>query len=347
MYFWKQHFIFHIKLILSNIIALSLLKNEILHLIAHKTYLMKYSFVFFILIFGITTAQNKTYNSEDISITPLIDGTLIVPTSNEKLSLAIIIGDSGPTDRNGNQQMMENNNLRFLAEGLYENNIASFSYDKRIVKQMKRRSLDERNTHFGDFIDDATAVLMYFKKDQRFSKIYIIGHGEGSLIGMVAAQNGADGFISIAGAGQEIDDVIVDQLASQAPGLVDSARSAFDDLRANGVATNYSPGLASIFRKELQPFVFSWMQYDPKVEITKLNTPVFIINGDKDIQVQISEAELLKNAKPDAEFKIIANMNHIFKEIEGNDLENSKSYNIYNLPVMPELINSISDFIKK
>lgn len=308
---------------------------------------MKCSFIFFLFFFGIASAQPKTYKSEDISITPLIDGTLIIPETTEKPPLAIIIGDSGPIDRNGNQQMSENNSLRLLAEGLYENNIASFRFDKRIVKQMKRRSLDEKNTHFGDFIEDATAVLQYFKKDQRFSKIYIIGHGEGSLTGMVAAQNGANGFVSIAGAGQEIDDVIIDQLAQQAPGLVDNARSAFDDLRANGVAYNYSPGLASIFRKEIQPFVFSWMQYNPNVEISKLKIPVLILNGDKDLQVQVSEAELLKNAKPDAEYKIIPNMNHIFKKIDGNDLENSKSYNIYNLPVMPELINSISDFIKK
>ncbi|SRX51521.1 S9 family peptidase [Aequorivita sp. CIP111184] len=308
---------------------------------------MKYSFLFFIFFFGVATAQNKTYNSKDLSITPLIDGTLLVPSNEEKIPLAIIIGGSGPTDRNGNQQMMENNNLRFLAEGLYEKNIATFRYDKRIVKQMKRRSLDEKNIHFGDFIDDANAVLLYFKKDERFSKIYIIGHSQGSLIGMVAAQNGADGFVSIAGAGQEIDDVIIDQLTQQAPGLVDNARTSFDDLRANGVAINYSPGLASIFRKEIQPFIYSWMQYDPKIEMTKLKTPVLILNGDKDLQVQVSEAELLKNAKPDAEYEIIPNMNHLFKKIEGNDLENSKSYNIYNLPVMPELINRISDFIKK
>ena len=185
------------------------------------------------------------------------------------------------------------------------------------------------------------------KKDGRFSKIYIIGHGQGSLVGMVAAQNGADGFVSIAGAGQEIDDVIVAQLAEQAPGLVDNARTSFDDLRANGIAYNYSPGLASIFRKELQPFIFTWMQFDPQIEITKLNIPVLIINGDKDIQVQISEAELLKNAKPDSQYEIIENMNHVLKEIEGNDLENSKSYNIYNLPVAPKLITVISDFIKK
>ncbi|MEH6766085.1 MAG: alpha/beta hydrolase [Aequorivita antarctica] len=309
---------------------------------------MKHTFLILLFFFGIiATAQNKTYISEDLSITPLIDGTLMTPGASGKLPLAIIIGDSGPTDRNGNQQMVVNNSLKFLGEGLYENGIATFRYDKRIVKQMKKRMVTEKNIRFDDFIGDAVAILEYFKKDKRFSKIYFIGHGQGSLVGMVAAQSGANGFVSIAGAGQEIDDMIVDQLTKEAPGLVDNARTSFDDLRANGVAYNYSDGLASIFRKEIQPFIYTWMQFDPKVEIAKLNIPVLIINGDKDIQVQVSENELLKNAKPDAEYKVIPKMNHIFKEIEGNNLENSKSYNIYNLPVMPELINTVSDFIKK
>lgn len=308
---------------------------------------MKYIPLFLLFFFGIASSQNKNYNSEELSITPLIDGTLIVPETSEKLPLAILIAGSGPTDRNGNQQMMVNNSLRFLAEGLYDAGIASFRYDKRIVKQMKKGTLNEKEVRFGDFITDAVAVLEYFKKDKRFSEIYIIGHSQGSLVGMIGAQNGADGFVSIAGAGQQIDAVIVDQLTKQAPGLADNARSAFNELRANGVAYNYSPGLASIFRKAIQPFIYSWMQFDPKVEIAKLNIPVLIINGDKDIQVLVSEAELLKKSKPNAEYKIIHKMNHVLKIIEGNDLENSKSYNIYNLPVVPELIDIVSDFIKK
>lgn len=312
------------------------------------TLLMKNLFLAFLLFFGILAqAQTPTYNSKDLSITPLIDGTLLIPDTLKTQPLAIIIGGSGPVDRNGNQQMMKNNSLKFLAEGLYEKNIATFRYDKRIVKQMKNRSLNEKNIHFGDFIEDAVAVLEYFKNDRRFSKIYIIGHSQGSLVGMVAAQEGANGFVSLAGAGQEIDDVIVAQLATQSPGLEDNARMAFDDLRANGVSYNYSPALSSIFRKEIQPFIFSWMQFNPQEEIVKLQIPVLIINGDKDIQVQISEAELLKAAKPDADYKIIKNMNHIFKEVEGNDLENSKTYNQYNIPVMPELIDTVAEFLKK
>ncbi len=307
---------------------------------------MKYTYIIFLFFFGIVSSQNTKYQAEDLAITPLIDGTLLIPKTKEKPPLAIIIAGSGPTDRNGNQQMLENNSLKFLAEGLSKNDIATFRYDKRIVKQMKENTVQEKNIRFDDFINDAIAVLEYFKKDKRFSKIYILGHSQGSLIGMVAAQSGADGFISLSGAGQAIDEVIIDQLSNQAPGLVENARTAFADLRANGETDNYDPGLASIFRKDIQPFILTWIKYDPKEEIAKLNLPVLIINGDKDIQVQVSEAELLNEAKPDAEFKIIHNMNHIFKEIDGNIMENSASYNQGDLPVMPELIDVISDFIK-
>ncbi len=293
------------------------------------------------------SAQESTLNQEDLTVNALIKGTLLLPSGSETTPLVILIAGSGPTDRNGNQNMMKNNSLRFLAEGLYAEGVSSFRYDKRIVAQLRDGSLQEEQIRFDDFIDDAAAVLDFFKDDQRFSGIYVAGHSQGSLVGMVAAQNRADGFISIAGAGQQIDDVIVDQLSKQAPGLVDNARQSFDDLRVNGVAQNYSPGLASIFRPAIQPFILTWMQYDPKVEIGKLDIPVIIINGDKDLQVQISEAELLRDAKPDAEYVIIPKMNHIFKEIDGDDLENSKSYNEYNRPVIPELIERITAFVKK
>lgn len=303
--------------------------------------------LFFLLLFGICSAQDVIIISEEKNITPLIDGTLIIPETSDKLPLVIIIQGSGPIDRNGNQFMQKNNSLRFLAEGLYTNGIASFRYDKRIVKLLSRGTLIEKDIKFGDYIADAISIIDYFKEDERFSKIIIIGHSQGSLVGMIAAQGRADEFISLAGAGQEIDNVILDQLAIQVPGLKDNARQAFDDLRVNGVTINYSPGLASIFRPAIQQFLLEWMQYNPQVEIVKLDMPVLIINGDRDIQVEVSEAEKLKAAKPDAQYVIIPFMNHIFKKINGDDLVNSKSYNEYNRPVMPELIEIISKFIQQ
>ena len=72
-----------------------------------------------------------------------------------------------------------------------------------------------------------------------------------------------------------------------------------------------------------------------------------VINGDKDIQVQVSEAEKLKEANPKADLIIIKNMNHIFKEIKGDMIENQQSYNKEELPVMKKLIKIISSFILK
>ena len=228
---------------------------------------MKNWVILFLLFPCILLSQTTDKNGKDISVSPMVDGTILVPSTTEKPPLAILIGGSGPIDRNGNQQMMKNNSLKFLAEALYDNDIAVFRYDKRIVKQIKDRTLNEESIHFDDFIKDAIDVIEYFKRSKAFSKIYVIGHSQGSLVGMIASQNRADGFISLAGAGQEIDDVIVDQLEKQAPGLKDNARESFDDMRANGVAVNYNPGLASIFRPQIQPFLITWMNYNPQTEI--------------------------------------------------------------------------------
>lgn len=308
---------------------------------------MKYTIIISLLFLNFSNAQTLEKDSKDISVSPFIDGTILVPKTAEKIPLAVIIAGSGPTDRNGNQQMMENNSLRYLAEGLYKNNIASFRYDKRIVKQMKDRNINEENIRFDDFIKDAKDVLAYFKKANVFSKIYIIGHSQGSLVGMVALEDGADGFVSIAGPGRSIDQVIVEQLSKQAPQLTKNAKMAFAELKANGNTTSYDKGLASIFRPALQPFIYSWMKYNPKAALSKLDIPILIINGDNDIQIAISEAEELQKAKPGADYLIIPQMNHILKKVGSDGLENQKTYNDPKLPVMPALIRAISDFIKE
>ena len=112
---------------------------------------MKYlNFIFlFLCVSSIAQTDNLTF--EELIITPLIDGTLLIPNPEKQGVLAIIIADSGPTDRNGNQPMMKNNSLRFLAEDLYKQGIATFRYDKRIVKQMKKGKVAEKNIRFDDF----------------------------------------------------------------------------------------------------------------------------------------------------------------------------------------------------
>lgn len=294
----------------------------------------------------ISIAQEKSYIESEININIHIDGTLLVPKEIEKPNLAVIIAGSGPTNRDGNQNFLKNNSLKKLAEGLSAQGIATFRYDKRIVKQIRKGNVDE-NILFDDFVIDAKSVVEYFKSKKDFKKIYVIGHSQGSLVGMLSAQEYADGFISLAGAGQTIDKVITDQITKTAPMFTEDTNRVFQSLREGHTNSDFPPALASVFRLDVQPFIMNWMQYDPQEVIKELKIPVLIINGNKDIQVSEEEAILLKDANQNAELLIIDKMNHILVPIEGDTLENTKSYNEPQREISPELISAIVSFINE
>ena len=67
----------------------------------------------------------------------------------------------------------------------------------------------------------------------------------------------------------------------------------------------------------------SWMLYDPALVIQNLEIPILLVSGSKDIQVPPSESQLLKDAKPEAKLVFIDSMNHVLKEVNGDDLDNA------------------------
>ena len=301
--------------------------------------------IFTLFCFLTTFSQNTNFITQEIAINNLIDGTLLIPNNEEKPNLVIIIGGSGPTDRNGNQSFLKNNSLKNLAEGLSSNNIATFRYDKRIVKQITQGNID-RNILFDDFVTDAISVLTYFKKPNSFNHIFILGHSQGSLVGMLAAQGRADGFISLAGVAQSIDNIVIEQIAKTYPSLSKEAERVFDYLRKGKKTDNYPMELASVFNKDIQSFMMNWMQYNPQEEIKKLQMPILLINGTKDLQVEPKEAKLLNEAVPGSSLELIDNMNHVLVTIEGDNLENSKSYNESFRKTTPQLMEALLRFVK-
>ena len=309
---------------------------------------MKNFFFILLLLVSVTvfSQENKT-TSQEIEVNSLIKGTLFSPEKvSKKTKLVILIAGSGPTNRSGNSTMGGiNNSLKFLAEGLTQNGIAVYSYDKRIFAQMITKTVDEKTLSFEDFINDTKDVITYFKSQKKYSKINIAGHSEGALIGMVASLNNADGYVSLAGAGRCIDEVLLEQLGKQSPKLKDAAQDGFVSLKEGKTFENKNPMLASIFRESVQPYMISWIKYNPQVEIKKLTIPILLINGTKDLQVPATDAELLHVANSKSEVKIIENMNHIFKEITVDE-DNLKSYSDPKLPVIPEIISILTTFVK-
>lgn len=303
-------------------------------------------FLLLLCVSTLTFSQESKVITQDIEVNTLIKGTLFSPEiKGDKNNLVILIAGSGPTNRNGNSTIGGiNNSLKFLAEGLSKNGVTVFSYDKRIFAQMINKTLDEKTLSFEDFINDTKDVIAFFKSQKKYAKIIIAGHSEGSLIGMVAANGNADGYVSIAGAGRPIDEVLSEQIAKNSPSMKEAADKDLALLKEGKTFEVKNPLMATLFRESIQPYMISWIKYNPQLEIKKLNIPILIINGTADSQVPPSDAKLLHEANQKSELLIIQNMNHVFKEVK-NDEENTKSYSDPKLPVAPELINSIAKFV--
>ena len=300
------------------------------------------------ILFSVSISAQDTF-AQDLIISDYVEGTLLTPNSKTS-TLAIIIPGSGPTDRDGNQNFMKNNSLKFLAHDLTDKGIATFRYDKRALTMLKKGANEKqiKKVRFDHFVTDAKKVVSYFKNRKRYDKIFIIGHSQGSLVGILAATENVDGLISIAGAGKSIDQIILDQIGMMgANDLVESAKKTFYIMKTGKVDKNFNPGLANIFNLDVQPFIMNWISYSPTEELAKLTIPTLIINGTNDIQVSTTEAELLKKAKEDSVVVIIENMNHVLKTVASKDpQENTKSYNMPQLKNAPELAKEIIAFIK-
>ncbi|MBK8522633.1 MAG: alpha/beta hydrolase [Chitinophagaceae bacterium] len=275
-----------------------------------------------------------------------IFGTLTTPEKFDKIPVVLIIAGSGPTDRDGNNPMMKNNSLKILASELSKNNIASLRYDKRGIAESQSAGKNEEGFRFDDLVNDAKEWIHLLKQDDRFSKIIVIGHSEGSLIGMLTGSN-ADKFISIAGAGQSADKILKEQLSSQPKEVQDLSFPIIDSLKNGKTFENVPPMLNVLFRTTVQPYIISWFKYDPQDEIKKLTIPTLILQGTNDIQVSVEDAKRLSNANQNAELVLIKDMNHILRTIIGDLQANVATYSRVDLPIANELVKSITDFILK
>lgn len=280
--------------------------------------------------------------------TGTLEGSLLVPEGVTGIPVALIIAGSGHTDRDGNNPSMNNNSLKMLATELLKNRLATLRYDKRGIGKSSQAGGKEKNLRFDHYISDVKDWIELLNQDERFSEIIVIGHSEGSLLGMVASQEkDVDKFISIAGSGQSADNILKDQLKSQPPEVLELSLPIIDKLVQGETVSNVNPMLYSLFRPSVQPYMISWFKYDPIKEIAQLKIPVLIIQGSTDIQVSEKDAKMLAAANQKAEKKIIKGMNHIFKEAELDRIKNIQTYNRPELPIKPELVESIVAFIKK
>ena len=275
-------------------------------------------------------------------------GTLLIPEGKKEVPVVLFIAGSGPTDRNGNQGMVQTNTTRLLAEGLAEKGIASLRYDKQGIGKSVKAAKEESDLVFEDMVSDAQLWLDYLLKKKNFSEVVIAGHSQGSLIGILAAKDReVSKIISIAGAGRPIDEILLEQLGTQSEELLEKATPIIEKLKNGEEVTDTPPELAALFRKSVQPFLISWMQYDPAAELKKLDKPALILQGSTDIQVPVKDAELLSKASEKADLVLFEGMNHVLKDAPEDRNANMMTYSNPKLPLSDGVLSAIVDFVKE
>ncbi|MEO6521210.1 MAG: alpha/beta fold hydrolase [Mucilaginibacter sp.] len=300
----------------------------------------------------VTAAVDASITETELSLKTLagtLSGTLSMPKEvSGKIPVVLIIAASGPVDRNGNStQGLNGNTYKYIAEGLGKAGIACLRYDKR-GSGKSVTSQKETDTKFTDYVDDASAMMLTLKDDKRFSKFIILGHSEGSLVGMITAYGEPiNGLISVAGAGRPADQILIEQMGkTQPPAVVDEFKNIIDSLKKGKTTPRVDPSLYFIARPSLQNYLMTWIPYDPARVIKKIKTSFLIVQGTTDLQVSVGDAEKLKKAKSEAVLKIIDGMNHILKAAPADKEKNMATYGDPTLPLKPEFMTAVVDFIK-
>jgi pimeloyl-ACP methyl ester carboxylesterase len=278
-------------------------------------------------------------------------GTLELPGGCEPVVVALIHAGSGPTDRDGNSAGAGHNDaLKMLAQALAARGIASVRYDKRGVGTSAAAGpKNEHDFKFETLVKDATAFAARLGADARFSAVAIIGHSEGSLIGMLAAaKSPTRAFVSIAGPGRPAGTVLREQLGKNTPvDLLEAANHIIDELEMGREVPYVPQPLFPLFRPSVQPYLIGWFTYDPAREQSDLNLPDLVIQGTTDLQVTEQDARLLAADRPQTEVVIVPGMNHVLKNVSGNLAAQVSSYGDPSLPIVAAVPDAIAAFFAR
>jgi pimeloyl-ACP methyl ester carboxylesterase len=267
----------------------------------------------------------------------------------------LIIPGSGPTDRDGNNPLgLTAAPYRLLAEGLAAKGVSSVRVDKRGMFGSKGAVADPNKVTIADYAADVHNWVNAIRGKTGAKCVWVLGHSEGSLVALAAAQEpgGICGVVSVSGAGRRLSDVIREQLRSNpanAP-VLDSAMAALNSLEQGKHVdvTAMHPALQKLFAPQVQDFLIDDFRHDPAKLAATLQVPLLIVQGERDLQVSVTDAKDLAAAQPKAKLVLLPAMNHVLKDVASDDrAANLATYADSSLPVDSGLVDAIAGFVKR
>jgi pimeloyl-ACP methyl ester carboxylesterase len=283
----------------------------------------------------------------------LIEGTFV--NAGRNTPVVLIIPGSGPTDRDGNNPLgVKAAPYRLLAEALAGKGVSTLRADKRGLFGSKGAIANPNGVTIADYASDAHQWADALRKHTGARCVWLLGHSEGGLIALVAAQQpaGLCGIILVAGPGRKLGTVIREQLhanPANAPYLA-QADAALDSLEAGKPvdSSSFPAPLQPLFAPRVQPFLMDMLAKDPAALAASSKLPMLIVQGGKDLQVARADAEALHAAQPKAELRVLPDMNHVMKDVSGTDrAANLAAYADPSLPVDTGLVDAVVQFVTR
>lgn len=117
-----------------------------------------------------------------------------------------------------------------------------------------------------------------------------------------------------------------------------------DELVAGRTVSDVPKDLAALYRPSVQPYLISWLKYDPVREMSALAIPVLIVQGTTDLQVSVNDARRLAAAKKGAALRLIQNMNHVLKHATSRAAQQA-AYGDPSLAIKAEAVEEIAAFL--
>src|ERR1700735_915505 len=273
-----------------------------------------------------------------------IDAILTTPPGVERPPVVLLIAGAGSIDHDGNGPQVKPATLKKLSEQLVARKIATLRYDKRGAGGWKPEFARPKDCRFGDFVDDATALVNYLRGSRKFSTMVLAGHSEGGLVAILTARRvPVDRLVLLVTAARRQGDLVKAQLEKKLPPeKLEPIVKAVDAILAGQIVGPPPQGLA--IAPSMQPGISSAFAEDPIDPLKLIDEPTLIIGGGRDRQVARLDFIALSTASPLAKTLWLPQMNHVLNDV-GDENDNMAAYNQPERALNTVLIDTVANFI--
>lgn len=269
-------------------------------------------------------------------------GTITAPADGTVHPAVVFVAGSGPTDRDWGSPLLPgpNGSAKLLAEALASQGYVTMRYDKvasgphvmeNIPKLVGKISMQ---SHI-DELKGAVETLLAQKGVDK-SRLFVLTNSEGAIHAvnyqLQATSNRFKALVLTGAPGRAIGDVSRTQVLNQVKQLpnADEIMQAYDDAIADFVADkplakdipieNLKILFMSLYSPVNLPFTKELWCYNLPEYLAKVEEPVLVVIGKKDIQVdwKLDGSELEKTAADRANVSFVypENANHVLKHEE-------------------------------